>query len=110
MASLMEQNLEMRVQLRTYRQKAGPLVQVTEGPSVQVSGKVLRVDETVDLVIINLGEKDKLEPGMELTISRGSEYIGKVKIRNLYENMASAIIQKDMTPKPIQEGDTAQTL
>ncbi|MFW5856493.1 MAG: hypothetical protein ACOCX4_01335 [Planctomycetota bacterium] len=111
LAAMLEQNLELRITLDTYRNRFGSLeaVAAAAGP-VSVRGKVLKVDESVDLVIINLGEADKLKTGMELVVSRGSEYIGKLKIRNLYENMASAVIDRGLTVKPVRIGDAVETM
>lgn len=110
-AGLMEKVIEQRAIIDRVRQRAPEILRASAGAPVRlVSGKVLKVEEPVDLVIVNLGENDNLKVGMELVISRGSDFVGKVKIRNLYENMASAIIDREMTVKPIRVGDTAETL
>ncbi|MCX7935797.1 MAG: hypothetical protein N3A66_11140, partial [Planctomycetota bacterium] len=72
--------------------------------------RVLQVEEAVGLVILNVGEKDKVRPGMEFVISRGDQYVGKVRVRNIYNDMCSAVILPEVTKKPIQIADTAQTL
>jgi len=75
-----------------------------------VPGKVLQVEEAVNIVILNVGEKDEVKPGMEFVISRGDKYVGKVRVRNIYRDMCSATILPEMTKEALQVGDTAQTL
>lgn len=75
-----------------------------------VNGRVLQVELAVGIVILNVGEKDKVKKGMEFVISRGSKYVGKVRIRNVYPDMCSAVILRDVTPETIEIADIAQTM
>jgi chromosome segregation ATPase len=110
LAQLMEQNIEMRIMLEDYRQRYPGLEKAAlKGPAVPVRGKVLKVDESVNLAIVNLGEKDEMKAGLELVVSRGDDYVGVVKIRTVYPEMSSAVIDKDMTVRPIRVGDAAET-
>lgn len=75
-----------------------------------ISGHVLEVEEAVGIVILNVGEKKNVKPGMEFVISRGAEYVGKVRVRNIYEDMCSAVIIPELMKAPIQVSDLAQTM
>ena len=110
--ALMTQILENRTMLTEIRKKVPNLDQIltASGPVRPLRGKVLRVEDAVDLVILSLGKGDDIKVGMRLVISRGDEYIGKVMVHNIYDEMCSATIDKEVTPKPIQVGDVAQTM
>ncbi|MHC4883536.1 MAG: hypothetical protein ACYTGH_00475 [Planctomycetota bacterium] len=110
-ASLMEQSIEMRILLDKIRTENPTLLDGKESAvTVQLTSKVLRVREELGLVILSVGESDKVRPGVELVVSRGSTYIGKVRVRSTQKNMCAAIINPDVTVKPIKVGDTAETL
>jgi len=80
------------------------------GAGDHIAARVLQVEEAVGIVILNVGEKDKVKAGMEFVISRGDKYVGKVRVRNIYQDMSSATILPQLTKEPIQIADTAQTL
>lgn len=77
-----------------------------------VNGKVLHVEPKLDLVILSVGEKDKVQKGMEFIISRGDNYITKVRVANVYDAMCSAKIVDGMTGKgqAVKVSDSASTL
>ncbi len=79
---------------------------------VAINGRVLQIDPSLDLVILSVGSRDKVEKGMEFVISRGDSYIGKVRIANVYDDMSSAKILPGMTKDggEIKVADAATTL
>lgn len=79
---------------------------------VTINGKVLQVEPKLDLVILSVGEKDKVQKGMEFVISRGNNYITKVRVANVYDGMCSAKILDGMTSKgeSVKISDSASTL
>ncbi|MBN1256325.1 MAG: hypothetical protein JXA52_01320 [Planctomycetes bacterium] len=110
-AEIVEQNLEMRTQLKAYETSVGPIKELaTKSPLVPIRGKVIEVEESLNLVMLNVGKKDNVKTGMELVVSRGSEYVSKVKVKEIYADMCSAEIDTGMTEKPIRKGDVAETL
>lgn len=80
------------------------------GTGVPIAGRILQVEEAVGIVILNVGKKDKVKAGMEFTVSRGDKYIGKVRVRNIYEDMSSAVILRPLTKAAIEEADLVQTM
>jgi len=108
---LVEEILQKDYLLEEARKRGfDPRVLMAGISKVPIAGRVLQVEEAVGLVILNVGEKDKVKPGMEFVISRGSQYVGKVRVRNTYHDMCSAVILPEVTKKPIEIADTAQTL
>jgi len=109
-ASLLENNLEFKTTIEEIQKRYPDAVKPASGPVNPIRGRILRIEEEVDLVILSVGESDKVKTGMEFIISRGSDYIGKVKVRTLHKNICAAVIDKELTVKPISIGDIAETL
>lgn len=110
---MMTQILENRTMLAQIRDKVPNLDEIlmdSSSPIHPLRGKVMRVEDSVDLVILSLGKTDEVKVGMRLVVSRGDEYIGKVVVQKIYDDMCSATIDKDVTRKRIHAGDVAQTL
>ena len=77
-----------------------------------VSGQTLAVRPDVGLVMLSVGTKNDVKPGMRFIISRGSDYIGKVQVETVYPDMCSAKIIPDFTNKnnlAFEIHDTAKT-
>lgn len=109
-ASLLEQNLEFKTTIEEVQKRNPDILKPASGPVDPIRGRILRVEEEVDLVILSVGENDNVKTGMEFIISRGSDYVGKVKVRTLHKNICAAVIDKELTVKPISIGDIAETL
>jgi myosin heavy subunit len=109
--SLVERVMEQDI-LLDEAQKRGfdPTALASAKSATPIAGHVLEVDEAVGIVILNVGSKNKVKAGMEMIISRGDQYIGKVRIRSIYEDMCSAVILPDMMKGPVQVSDTAQNM
>lgn len=107
---LVNQVMEQDILLEEARKRGMDFTTLASQSAIPVSGHVLQVEDAVGLVILNVGEKNKVKKGMELVISRGEKYIGKVRVRSTYEDMCSAVILAPLTKEPIQAGDLAQTL
>lgn len=78
-------------------------------PMPRITGKVLFVDQKDNIVVINVGESQKVKKNFEFTVYRGSEFIGKIRIIDLQDGDMAAgriILQR----KAIQRGDSVATL
>lgn len=109
---LVERNMEQSVLVEAARKQGFDPKMLVGSPSgtPPVTGRVLEVEEEVGIVILNVGETKNVRPGMEFVISRGSKYITKVRVRNIYEDMCSAVILEDMGVAPPEVSDLAQTM
>lgn len=76
---------------------------------VSVEGKVLTVSEKVNLVIINVGKKDKVDVGMEFTVYRGDKFIGKIRIEKVESEWSSAMCLQEFMKERVQAGDNVAT-
>lgn len=109
-AELLEQVATLRIDLQKYISAYGKIPTAAVSSPVPISGRVLQVEEAVDLVMLSVGEKDKVKKGMEFVISRGQDYVAKVRVRTVYEDMCSAEILTGMQKLPIKVSDLAQTM
>ena len=78
-------------------------------PAPPIPSRVLSVRNDVNLVMLSVGKSDGVKKGFRFIIFRGDQYIGKVEVESLFDNMCSARILPDWTKKEIKEGDTANT-
>lgn len=99
-------------QLEKYVERYGADPVAGQQTEVAINGRVMQIEPTLDLVILSVGEKDKVTKGMEFVISRGDSYIAKVRVANVYDNMCSARIISGMTKQgeAIKVSDAASTL
>ncbi len=120
MMQLAKNNAEMvrritllSTQLEKYVTRYGADPEISANTTgLAINGKVLQVEPKLDLVILSVGGKDKVQKGMEFVISRGNNYITKVRVANVYDEMCSAKILEGMTSKgeSVKIADSASTL
>ena len=72
-------------------------------------GKVLRVNYDYNFVIVDLGGRDKLPMGAQLTVARDREFICKVRVTELYRDYCVAEILPDQVGQ-VLAGDRVVTL
>lgn len=80
-------------------------------PDVPIHGKVLSVMPNVNLVLVSVGERDRVKEGYRFTVYRGDKYIGKVQIESVYADKAAGRILTNLMAanEAITEGDSAST-
>ena len=71
------------------------------------ANQVLTINRKFNFIVVNVGLRDGLKMGDEVTIRREGKNIGKVQVEKLYENFAAATIVQEDKDRPIQEGDAA---
>jgi len=80
-------------------------------PPPTVTGQVIntRISETsgVEFVLISLGQDDGFEKGHELSVYRGNDYLGKIKLTSVYPDKAvgTVIPSSRLRNGQIQKGD-----
>ncbi|GHS90559.1 hypothetical protein FACS1894139_10080 [Planctomycetales bacterium] len=112
-AELVRRVTLLSTQLDNYVRRYGADAEASANPAgVAISGRVLRVESALNLVILSVGEKDKVQKGMEFVISRDQNYVAKVRVANVYDEMCSAQIIDGMTAngQKVTVSDTASTL
>ena len=80
-----------------------------EKPVAAIPATVLSVRNDVNLVMLGVGKSDGVKKGFRFVIYRGDQYIGKVEVESVFDDMCSGRILPDWTKHEIKEGDTANT-
>jgi hypothetical protein len=69
-------------------------------------GIAIAVKDDLSLVVINLGSKQGVREGMPFQVIRGEKLIGKVRVVDVRDKIAGAIVQNLFSEKdPIKVGD-----
>jgi septal ring factor EnvC (AmiA/AmiB activator) len=94
-------------QLKRYRDEKGALT----GALVMqdVDGFVQAVNNQVDVCIISVGSKDKVEVGYEFFVYRGNQYVSTIVIDKVFPNHASGTTKPGSKKMDIQAGDEVST-
>lgn len=75
----------------------------------KIDGRVLAVDESVNLVTLSVGSDDLVKKGYVFTIWRGNKYVGAARVAYVHKNAAGAEIIPEQTPDKPKVGDMAST-
>lgn len=68
-------------------------------------GRVLSVDTDTEFVIINLGSKDGLALGEIMSVYRGEEYLGDIKITRVQAEMSAADLIPPFSSQRVRKND-----
>jgi len=74
-----------------------------------INAKVARVDNAIGTVVLNKGSKQDVKVGYPFTIYRGTEFVAKVYVMEVQEDLSVARVDKDLEFSPMQVGDSATT-
>lgn len=81
-------------------------VEATPVPSTISDGRTISVKDDLALVVMNLGSKHGVKVGMPFQVIRGDRLIGSVRVVDVREKIAGAVIQNLSSEKDrIQVGD-----
>ena len=75
------------------------------GPQPSQQGRVLAADGGANVVVISLGAEDGVKEGFEYRVSRGSNYVGRIRITNVESKKSAGRSIMDLQKSPIQPGD-----
>ena len=78
---------------------------VVNPPSAKNKGKVISVDSDTDFVIVSLGEKDGIAKGAVLSIFRGNDYLGDVKVSRVLAEMSAADFVPPFKSQSVKKDD-----
>jgi hypothetical protein len=93
--------------VKTLAQSAGvDLTQVLRSAPI-ADAKVIGYDPDMKLVQVNAGSSQKVARGMTLDIVRGSSYIGRIKIDQVYPNSSAGTLTIPAPGQTVQVGDRA---
>lgn len=72
-----------------------------------IEGTVVAVRPEAQLAILSVGQNDKVKEGYEFTISRGAQFIAKVRVIRVTDDMAGARILWNEDGRSVEVGDKA---
>ena len=72
----------------------------------KIDGIVEAVNSTDRLVVLSVGKEQKVQEGFLFAVNRGGEYIGKVKVIEVYDDLSGARITYIKDANEIEVGDT----
>jgi hypothetical protein len=75
----------------------------------KIDGIVLGVSDKVNLVLISVGGKDKVEVGYKFTVYRGSTYVSKLVVDKVEDQWAACRELTEFRKDSIQQGDSVST-
>lgn len=95
------------VQMASDLQKARELIDRKDSKTAPLSltGKVVAINPEWNFVVLNVGTEQRLVEGVDLTLYRGNDLIGKVRTVSVDANTAIADILPDWKRGEVQVGD-----
>lgn len=80
---------------------------ISKAPDLE--GQIVQVSAVVPIVMLSIGNDEKVQKGYQFTVYRGNRYIGQVVVEEVYPDMSAARIIKNMTKSAIKIGDKVTT-
>lgn len=74
-----------------------------------IRGKVMEVDLEHGIVILDVGAHDLVQNGYEFKVYRGEEFLGRVRVTNVFDDAAACDLIEPATGAAIRKGDDATT-
>ena len=74
-------------------------------PNEVPQGRILSVDKETEFVIINLGEKDGVKMNDVMSVYRGKDYLGDIKVTRLQPEMAAADLLPPFSSRLVRKND-----
>jgi peptidoglycan hydrolase CwlO-like protein len=85
------------------------LTSMTETPPPKIQGQVVNADNGSGIVMISVGKDDGVSDGMTFEVSRGAQFVGRLRVTTIHGQETICRIDRPMTTAPIQEGDHVTT-
>ncbi len=87
------------------RQKV-ELDKIVVNPNEGMRGRVLSVDKEAEFIVCNMGLKQNVKSGDVLSVYRGEEYLGDVRVSRVQEEMAAADLIPPFSSSRVRKNDT----
>jgi len=96
-----------RIRLESVMRSGGP-VTVASGPRDPVAAvAVLDVEPAAGFVALDVGAESGVKPGHVYHVFRGDHWIARVRVRDVRETIAGAVVEKSGLNEAPQAGDRA---
>mgnify|MGYP001573084538 CR=1 FL=1 len=105
-----EDNLEARLNKFSQTSKTIELEKIVVKPGSVTTGRITMVNKEYAFVVVNLGSQYNIKVGDILSVYRDGEFIGKVQIERVEENMSAAAVLQDWQNVEFKENDAVKTI
>jgi len=78
-------------------------------PEKIIRGKVIGVEKKLGLVVLNVGQRHDVRKGYRFIVFRGSQYVGKVIVDEVFPDMAAAHYDRGSMKTDVEVGDDVTT-
>lgn len=82
------------------------LDKIVVNPNDGNQGKILSVDKVSDFVVFNLGVKQGVKPADVMSVYRGEEYLGDVRVSRVQEELSAADLIPPFSSRKVRKNDT----
>ena len=107
LANLSEEAETLRAQVEYIRLKDSTLL--VEQLAPPIDALVSAVDNEQQLVVLSVGDDQKVQRGYEFTVARGNQFIGKVQVIRVYADLSGARVVYTKEGEQIRRGDQVFT-
>jgi septal ring factor EnvC (AmiA/AmiB activator) len=84
-------------------------VHVPPPPAPAIDAKVARADNALGTVVLNKGKRDGVKVAHPFTIYRGTEFVAKVVVQQVEDQLCVARVERGLFNKAMMVGDDATT-
>jgi myosin heavy subunit len=108
---LMDQLMQARAAISNLGERGIAVEEVLSDttPVTPITGQVVEVDSGTNIAVLNVGEGDGVRIGMPFLVSRGDEYVGRVRVNRVMSDMSVAVIEPELSKGTPRSGDLVQT-
>ncbi len=88
-----------------YNKEKVELDKIVVNPNDGTRGRILSVDKDAEFIVCNLGMKQGVKSGDMLSVYRGEEYLGDVKVSRVQQEMSAADIVPPFSSRKVRKND-----
>ena len=78
---------------------------IVVNPDARAQGRILSVDQDTEFVIFDLGLQDGVKQGDLMSIYRGNDYLGDIKVTRVQDKMSAADLVPPVSSRTIRKND-----
>ncbi len=93
----------------TFGEEGKRLAGAAKTPQVPINGLVRRADNKAGIILISVGKGDDVATGMTFEVVRGTRYVGRIRVTDVFDEEAICRVVLPLTHDPIREGDYVTT-
>ncbi len=87
-----------------------PLEEAVSALDETLEGRILSVDTETEFVIVSLGKMDGVKVGAVLSIFRGDDYVGDIRVTRLQPEMSAADLIPPFSIRSIKKNDQVKVI